>query len=277
MALVAGVAGLASAFSFLLPPLAGSLVLGSSIGLIMVGPVSELRVRSPSRETWRTPEERLSEAVTVRRRAARIEQEEALEGFDRALTTVERVGDPLTGERAGRELQLSLDKMTEHYPEWDPEGRLRTYFLLKKIGINLNAGNAGSYLGVAYRALEARGREATQMSNDALRERVERIYLDPGSEGAMHLAGTLLLMNRDDLRYTEGIVTDALHLWSDERFEELLQDFKALNAMPEGTKAEVVTLLRREMAKAARAGEAKAAARAREILSIVIPGAPLTV
>ena len=185
--------------------------------------MSELRVRSPSRETLRIPEERLSEAGAVRRRAAKIEQEEALEGFDRALTTVEKVGDPLTGERAGRELQLSLDKMTEHYPEWDPEGRLRTYFLLKKIGINLNAGNAGSYLGAAYRALEARGREAAQMSNDALRERVERIYLDPGSEGAMHLAGTLLLMNRDDLRYTEGIVTDALHLRSDERFEELLQ------------------------------------------------------
>lgn len=275
MALVAGAAGIASAFSFLLPPLEGSLVLGSSIGLIMAGPVSGLGAHSPNREKWRTPEERLNEAVAVRRRAAKIEREAALEGFDRVLVTVEKVGDPLFGGRVGREFELSMARMTEHYPEWDPEGRLRTYFLLKKIGSNLNAGNAGAYLEVAYRTLEARGKEAAQISHDTLGGRVELIYRDPESGSARHLAGTLLLMNRDDLRYIEGIVTDALHLWSDERFEGLLLDFRALIAMPEETKAEVETLLKKEMAKAARARDASAMARAREILRVVIPGAPL--
>ena len=222
LGIVAGTAGLAVTITSLLPPLARSLILGSSLGLILVGPMRRLVTLSPKApEGFSTPEERLMQLVSVRKKKQVVEHERILDNFDSMLSKVEEIDDPSVNRRVTEDFERFVGRLTRHYPEWDSEGRLRTFVLMKKISHSLSVQNADTYLDLAYKTLVARGAEASELSHITLNGSVEKMYRDPGSEKAHHLAGTLLLMNRGDEYYAREMVVEAIHLWSDIRFEEM--------------------------------------------------------
>jgi hypothetical protein len=272
--MIAGVAGLALTIPSFLPPLLDSLLLGSSIGLIMVGPVAELTVAATAGAKPKVVKVstavRLKELVKSREATRKAEHEKILDNFDAMLSTVEKLDDPVVNQKVTRQFGNFVGKLTSHYPVWDAEGRLRTYVLLKKISDSLNTQNADAYLGIAYRTLLERGAEATELSRLTLNGKVGKVYADPESEKARHLAGTLLLMNREDEEFAKGLVEDAIHLWSDERFRRLLPDFKAVRMMSEPTRRDIEDMIEREIPKARRARNTVAVQRAKLLLETII-------
>ncbi|MDG7034388.1 MAG: hypothetical protein JRN69_07825 [Nitrososphaerota archaeon] len=267
-ALVGGV-GIAMTVPGFLPPLGQSILLGSSIGLIVVGPVRGLAIPKPSMPK-QPPEDKLRGLVKARDRERGAQREETLDSFDSLLEKVEDMDDPAVKEKLVRNFDRFVGRLTAHYPEWDAEGRLRTYVLMEKIGNSLSLQNADVYLGLAYQTLVARGAEATEISHETLNGKVRRMYLDPRSEWTRYLAGTLILMNREDEEYAKEMVADAIHLWSDERFDRSLPDFKAVRQLPDSTRREVEDMVEKEMEKARTAGDVGVILRAREIMESII-------
>jgi hypothetical protein len=268
---LAGAAGLGLSVPGFLSPIGESILLGSSIGLILAWLMLNLTLAATKKdEKPSSPEVRLRELVTVRQTASKVEHAKILDKFDGLLSRVEEMDDPEINEKVTKNFEGFLDRLTSHYPEWDAEGRLRTYVLMQKIADSLSLRNADAYLEMAYSTLRARGSEATELSHIRLNGKVERMYREPESERAHYLAGSLLLMNREDPEYAKGMVADAIHLWSDERFDSLLPDFKAVRLMSETAKREVEDMIEKEMAKARRAGNAVAIVRSREILEAII-------
>ncbi|HKT22393.1 MAG TPA: hypothetical protein VJR06_07295, partial [Nitrososphaerales archaeon] len=194
---VVGAIGVALTVPGFLPPLGQSLLLGSSIGLLVIGPASGFVRPKSSKPPDQPPEVKLKALVKTRRKETEAERERTLDSFDSLLERVDGVEDPAENEALARRIDRSVDRLTSIYPEWNAEGRLRTYVLMKKIGDSLSLKNADAYLDMAYRTLVARGAEATEISHETLNGKVERIYLDPRSEWARHVAGTLILMNRE--------------------------------------------------------------------------------
>ena len=269
LAAVIGAAGIALVIPGFLPPLGQSLLLGSSIGLLVIGPASGLMMpRAPAPQ--QSSGEKLKAIVKKRNKERETEREEILDSFDTLLEKVEDMDDPTVNEKLTRNFDRFVGRLTRHYPEWDGEGRLRTYVLMKKIGDSLSLRNADSYLDLAYQTLVARGAEATEISRETLNGKVERMYLDPKSEWAHHLAGTLLLMNREDENYAKSMVADAIHLWSGERFDRLLPDFKAIRQLSESTRQEVEEMVEKEIEKGRMAGDVEAILRAKEIMETII-------
>ena len=272
LATIGGVIGLALTIPNVLPKLAESIILGSSLGLIVAGPTSGLviSVTAKAKPSLKlTTERRLKELVSVRRKTQKLEYEKTLDRFDQMIEGVEKL-ELKPGVTAPEEFGTFVTSLTRQYPEWDAEGRLRTFVLMKKLGESLSIKNADAYLGMAYRTLVARGQEATELSQITLNGKVERIYREPEGKTAQHLAGTLLLMNRGNGMYAKEIVADAIHLWSDERFTKLLPDFKALRLMSASARQEVEDMIEKEMGKARRAGDAAAVYRSKEILEAIL-------
>lgn len=271
---LAGVLGIVLTFSTLLPPLGGSLLLGSSIGLIIIGPIGGVAT-FPGTPKPSIPlpgaEDRLKSLVDLRERRTKAERESALDNFDRMLERMERSEGHRVVLRVSPHFGRFLDSMTAHYPQWDSEGRIRTYVLMKKVSENITPGNADSCLDLIYSTLVARGAEATEMSRLTLIGKVEEMYRDPTNQWPHHIAGTLLLMNRDDGGYAKGLVVDAIHLWSSERFDRLLPDFRVIGIMPKSARDGVEDLVQKEIGKASRAHDVPAEARAKEILETFIP------
>ena len=274
LTLIFGVVGLAMTIPRVIPPLGESLLLGVSVGLILVTPVRELvKTSAPLRAERIAPEVVLQEVVKTRRRKTAVEREAALEKFDALISRVDHVGEP-DFENVSKNFDTFVDRLTAHYPVWDSEGRLRTYVLMKKISESLDLHNADAYLDMAYRTLMARGVEASELSHITLNGKVERIYRDPESEGAHRLAGTLLLMNRGADEYAQQQVVDAVHLRSGARFASLKEDFAAVAALGEHEAEAIIQLLEKEMEKAMKAKDMVAAKRAKELWMTVLVAAP---
>lgn len=270
VAMLVGLSGAAASLAFVFSPLVQSLMLGSSIGLIVASPVERLASGSSpagSPEAEPLEEARVMKIVEERRDAARKERTMALAGFDRFL---EGMGKRGGAEGAGSEgvFGRSVDSLTQYYPEWDAEGRLRTFVLMEKVAKSLRSRDGEGNLDLAYRMLISRGDEATQLSHISLNGSVEKIYRDPRSDSA-RLAGTLLLMNREDEVYAKSLVIDAIHLWSDSRFDRLRRDFEAVRALGEEQKSEVLGLLEREMEKAEHAKDGLTARRAKQLWQVI--------
>ena len=271
--LAAGAAGLALTIPSFLPPLANSLVLGLSLGVIITGPLGRL-VNSATTPPARpqTPEVRLKRIVRKRRAEVEAEFTRALDRFDSLVPRVEELPRAEVREEFSDRFRSSLDELNRHYPKWDAEGRLRTYVILDKIAKSMDMKNADAYLNMAFDMLVSRGDEATQMSNITLRDKVEDMYLDPQSEVAHRLAGTLMLMNREDEEYTKSLVADAIHLWTDRRFTRLLEDFSAVRMLGSERVSSILELLQKEESKAARAKNDVALRRAK-MLEVTIQAA----
>ena len=251
--LAVGAVGLVLTVLRLLPPLADSLILGLSLGVVLTGPLGKL-VTSATTPSAKPPtrEARLRRIVTKRRAADEAEFATALDRFDSLISRVGEERDPGCKKEVSRSFRSEVDNLTRHFPVWDPEGRLRTYVTLQKIAESLDLQRVDEHLDLAYSMLVARGDEATQLSRITLNGKVEKIYREPWSENARRLAGTLLLMNKGDELYAEGMVVDAIHLWSDTRFANLEEDFAAIPALGPQSVESILGLLDKEAWKARR-------------------------
>lgn len=276
LALVAGILGLAVTIPNVLPPMLESLVLGTSVGMVVAGPIGELvnAATKPS-ERPQTQEVRLKRAVKERRMKVEQEFETALRRFDSLISR--DLVDPGSRSEVSQNFKSSVDTLTSHYPVWDPEGRLRTYVLLKKIADSMDHRNVDEYLDLAYATLVARGDEAAQLSHLTLNGKVERIYREPWSESAHRLAGTLLLMNRGEELYAESMVVDALHLWSDARFSRLEADFAAVPILGPEKVDSIIDLLDREAGKARRFKDEAALRRAQRLKATILSAAKVQI
>ena len=274
--LVVGAAGLALTIPSLLPPLANSLVLGLSLGVIITSPLERLvtSVTTPRPEP-QTPEVRLKRIVRKRQAAAESEFTRALDRFDSLIPKVEELPGPGVREDLSNRFRGSLDELNRHYPRWDSEGRIRTYVVLEKIAKSMDLHNADAYLDMAFEMLVTRGDEATQLSRLTLRDKVEDLYLDPQSEVAHRLAGTLMLMNREDEDYTKSMVADAIHLWTDRRFVGLVEDFAAVRMMGSDRVKSILELLEKEASKAKKANNQIAQLRAKTLKAIILASSPV--
>jgi hypothetical protein len=275
LALITGTVGLAASIPDVLPPIANALLLGVSVGMIIAGPMGDLLYSaSRSHAPEASPKEQLEKMVQERRNLSAKEHARVLTDFDDLISKVAYGQEPGVNEDVAKSFGRFIESLTAHYPEWDSEGRLRTFILLKEIEQSLNIRNADPYLDIAYRTLLARGNEATDISHIALNGTVEKIYRDPRSGGPHRLAGTLLLMNRGNDEYARQMVIDAIHLWSDTRFKRLKQDFATVPTL--GTKEEesIVSLLEKEMEKANRTKDRVSARRAKELWKTVLLATP---
>ena len=263
----------------LIPPIGNSLLLGTGIGLFVAAPVSGMAMEAAARVKVKVPQklvprEKTMDLVEVRRKTVEIERKRALDTFDAVIERVSRAKDADVIRKIDAKFATLVDRLTRHYPEWDGEGRLRTYFLLKGIADSLDSENAEAFLNMAFRTLQARGNEAADLSRITLNGKVERLYRDTEGETARRLAGTLLLMNRGDEYYAQEMVVNAIHLWSDARFEKLKDDFAAVPSLGLKEEERILQLLEKEICKAGMANDTKSADRAKELLSTISKADP---
>ena len=274
--MVIGTLGLALTIPKVLPPIAESLVLGLSVGVVLSGPLGDLAnsATAPSVKSEASPE-KVIRTVKERRREVARDFERALETFDSLVPKVEEAPAPEVREELSTRFRSSLEDLNRHYPKWDAEGRLRTFVVLQKIAQSMDTHNADAYLNMAYDMLVSRGDEATQMSNMTLRDKVEDMYLDPNSEVARRLAGTLMLMNREDEEFTKSMVADAIHLWTARRFDRLVEDFATIQVMGAERVRSILELLGREEAKAKEANDETARSRAQKLRATILAASPM--
>jgi hypothetical protein len=283
--MVTGSLGVAASSLNLLPPLSNGLLLGSSIGLVIasaIGPrivtIREQVRNSKNRLSYTFPYEAefedrvaaIGRATKAANKADTAKQKEVTKTFDRLVQQLEDIDDPVVTGIVVKNFWRHVERFTAIYPEWHPEGRVRTFFLMKKIGKVLDLYNADRYLGMALGLLRARRDEARVMSRTTINGRVEKLYFDPLSEGTRYLAGTLLLMNRGEVDFAKGIVADAIHLWSDMRFDNLKEDFALVSMLEREERKSLVDLLEREIVKSNLARDTKAALRAKEMYSTIL-------
>jgi hypothetical protein len=100
------------------------------------------------------------------------------------------------------------------------------------------------------------------------------MYVDPQNDQAKFVAGTLMLINRGEKGYIQSIVADAIHLWSDFRFDNLVNDFSVVKVIPSKERLEILDMIEREISKARRANDVSAILRAREIMDLIIASRP---
>jgi len=285
--MAAGALGVAASSFNLLPPLSNGLLLGSSVGLVIasaVGPritASQEQVRSSQ---YRLPYEvtlpyevefegrvaAIRKATEAAAEAGTSERREVLQTFDRLVRQLEEVNDPVLTHVVVKNFWRHVERFTVHFPEWHNEGRVRTFFLMKKIGKVLDLRNADRYLGMALGLLRSRNNEARAMSSITINGRVEKMYHNPLSERARYLAGTLLLMNKGEEDYAKSMVVDAVHLWSDTRFSNLKEDFNMVSMLGLQEKKSLLDLLEREIRKSKLARDEKASLRAEEMYNTIL-------
>jgi hypothetical protein len=270
-AAAAGMAGMASFASGLLPPLPASLVLGSSLGIVLATAVGARIGRAARRVASVRPRVRPMPVVELSSSLEpTAEMTKTLATFDRAFTLLSVPNERRETRKAVlKRFEEAMLDLCREFPEWEGEGRLRTYLLLKSVAESLDPDHAEDYLGIAMRTLLLRNGEATEYSKKLLAEKLERMYLDPEYEDMKHLAGTLILMNKDDGNYVKSVVLDALHLWSAQKFDSLRQELKVVMAIGRRQLQSLREMLIREEEKAGRAGDEEVASRAREMLAMM--------
>ena len=258
----------------LIPPIGNSLLLGTGIGLFVAAPVSGMAMEAAARVKVKVPQKLVSrektlDLVEVRRKIVEVERKSALDTFDAVIDRVSRAKDTDVIRKIDTKFATLVDRLTRHYAEWDGDGRLRTYLLLIVIAESLDSRNAEAYLDMAFRTLQSRGSEAADLSRITLNGKVEKLYRNPEGETARRIVGTLLLMNRGDEHYAQEMVVNAIHLWSDTRFEKLKGDFAAVPSLGLEEEERILQLLEKEIRKAGRANDSKSVVRAKELLSTI--------
>jgi hypothetical protein len=270
-AVAAGITGIASFASGMLPPLPASLLLGSSLGVLLASALGTKIGGAALKKATVRPVERKMPVVDLSGSLEPTpEMTKTLAAFDSAFNLLNLRRDRRETRKAVlKRFEEAMLELCREFPEWEGEGRLRTYLLLKSVAESLDPGHAEEYLGIAMRTLLLRNGEATEYSKKLLAEKLERMYLDPEYEDMKHLAGTLILMNKDDGNYVKSVVLDALHLWSAQKFDSLRQELKVVMAIGRRQLQSLREMLIREEEKAGRAGDEEVASRAREMLAMM--------
>jgi hypothetical protein len=262
---VVGGAGLAVALVHFGSPIYGSLLVGGGVGLVLSTVVRSNGEAPKGAYGIPDPEPKIRAVIAERQKKAAKEQDRLLDNFDRVLARVVKVGDPGADKEVAERFGDMVTSLSTYYPEWDSEGRMRTFVLMKKIADSIDLRTADSYLEMAYRMLASRGSEAQEMSKMTLNPALERMYRDPANEGAKRLAGTLLLANREDPEYAKEMVLDAVHLWSDAKFARMKEELATVSMLGKVQETTVLDLLEKEITKSRSAKDAKTAKRAKEV------------
>ena len=266
LGVAAGVTGLGVAVTRFIPAIIGSIVVGGTIGLWLTWGVRRRVAAVPAGLPTGSPLKRKpAETPQARQRRRAAERDKVLDGFDRLLARIVKVEDPAASKEVAEQFQDLVDRLTTYCPEWDAAGRLRTFVLMKKIADSLGIRSAYPYLEIAYKLLLIRGAEATEMSRLTLSPKLEGRYRDPWNEGAPRLAGTLMLMNKDEGGYANEMIVEAIHLWSDERFARMKEELATVSVLGTEQERSALDLLEKEIAKSTQANDTVVAKRAKEI------------
>jgi hypothetical protein len=281
VALASGLIGVGAYLTGVLPALPNSILVGSSAGLVLAGLFIEKlplpsgaagrahQVREPEPESvrWaRTVPTMVEKSMRRRRQVA----EAALARFDEVIARF----DGGHSEKASELVTDAVSQMNTQYNEYEGEGRIRIYVLLQQMAETLSPKNAEAYMETAMKILKLRPNEGAEYSRELLGEKVQRMYFDPRNDQSKFIVGTLMLMNRGDGDYIKNIVADAIHLWSDYRFDNLLADFSVVALLPSEQRLEILDMAEKEIRKARKAGDVSAVLRAREIMDLVISQRP---
>jgi hypothetical protein len=279
IALISGMAGLAAYATRVLAPLPDSILAGSSTGLVLASVLYERLTLGPPAQMTEAPRELYPEAewakevptmVTRLTRKRTNAVEKALAKFDAVVARLDARHGPFPDSEPEQVFETALEGMNKEIPEWDGEGRVRTYFLLHKIADSLEPRNAEAYMEMALELLKLRPNEAAEFSQGLLQDKAERLYSDPGNDKAKFVAGTLMLINRGKKDYVKTIVSDAIHLWSDTRFDNLISDFEVIRFIPNKERLDILDMVEKEIRKARRANDVHAVLRAREIMDLMV-------
>lgn len=282
IALISGMVGLAAYVANALPPLPNSLLVGSSAGLILASVFSEklglefsLHSRAAIAPTTlsQTPPEQWSRVIPKMVTERRIQREKAIEvSLDKFDDLIGRfdASHAMTVDRSPKKVEEAMKSMNDEFPEWEGEGRLRTYVLLKKIADSLGKKNAEAYMEMALGILKLRPNEGAEYSKELLAEKVEKFYLNPENDKAKFVVGTLILMKKGDDEFVKSMVSDAIHLWSEYRFKNLVSDFNVVRLIPYKERLEILDMIEGEIAKARKAGDVGAVLRARQIMDFIV-------
>lgn len=279
-----GLCGFVFFFFRMLPWLPDSILLGCSIGLMLSStfwhhvrpPVRpQAQARGPGKESrevkipLQAPTRSAEEKVVVKPSRPSAEMVRALDKFDKLLPTLGGTHGSNMSADATREFTDALSNLNKLYPEWNGEGRLRTYVILKEVSRLINDKNADAYLNIVNKTLQVRNSEAAELSRVLLKDKLEKMYLDPAYANASSIPGTLILMNMDEEDGVNGIVMDAIHLWDESRFRNTKPELEMLNRLAQKEKASVIDMLEKEIVKSKKAKDTTSLSRAKEILSMM--------
>ena len=256
-------AGLAISLVGPLKGLPASLLMGFSVGAILSTLAIESALKAYRPALAEVPFATQQQLPTVQQWEPRQKDHKTLDEFDKALSTMKKKNG--SSPQMVETMDKAMAKLYAEYPEWEGEGRLRTYTVLKKISDLLDRDNVDSYMGMTFRMLQERNGEAAEYTRTLLNGRVEKMYRDPEFEGSKYLAGTLIMMNRTQKEYIEEIIGDALHLWSEPRFQALKPELSILSMLKQEDRDSVGEMLMKEITKAKMVNDRKVVSRARVI------------
>lgn len=266
IALMLGAAGLVVSLLWPVKGLPPILMTGFSSGVILstIGFETAVRKLNPSSQDAPFPATQQMQAPMPHIREPKPRNSETLDEFDRALSSMKKG----TGsyKQVVETMDRAITKLNAEYPEWEGEGRLRTYSVLKRISNLLDHENVDAFMGMTFKMLETRNDEAAEYTRTLLNGRVEKMYRDPEYESSKYVAGTLIMMNRKQKEYVEQIVTDAIHLWSQPRFEALKPELRILRMLKQEDRNSIAEMVMKEIVKAKLVKDKQVASRARTIM-----------
>jgi len=263
IAIAAGAAGLAISLMGVVRGLPSSLLMGFSAGVMVSAIGFDVASRAFTPALQEVPLTRETPPPKPKIWQAKPKDSETLDEFDRALSTMRKKSG--AHQKVGETMDRAMTKLYAEYPEWEGEGRLRTYTVLKKISALLDRDNVDTYMGLTFKMLQSRNGEAAEYTRTLLNGRVEKMYHDPEYEGSRYLAGTLIMMNRTQKEYVEEIINDAIHLWSEQRFQALKPELGILSMLEQEDRNSVGEMLMKEITKAKMVKDKRVASRARVI------------
>jgi hypothetical protein len=268
---VSGLAGVAFSATDLIPKLATSLVFGFSTGVTLSGVLAFYVMASPKNKSQ--PAESVPKALPVFEmnevNVPRGEAADTLDRFDNALSLLRGTSDGPSAALAASRMDKAVSNLSSNFPEWSPEGRLRTYMMLKKIADSINPANADSYLKVVVKALQLRNDEATEFAHMLLERKLERMYSDPDYHRLGNLTSSLILINKDETVRVKEIVLDAIHMWDSHKFDSMKPSLRLVGSMERSERLAIRKMVKREASKASLANDEQVEARSKEMLRVL--------
>ena len=149
-----------------------------------------------------------------------LERAKLLRKYDRALL---RLSTSQASSERSEILQRMKPILYELSPElrsWSGDARLRVHLLLQQImrGID-DPSCAKASMGLLVLILSQGGRSALDMVRPMVRDRIVKMYDEPGYQSERFLPRVMLMLDDYNLELVEGVTKDAIHVWSEDRFK----------------------------------------------------------
>ncbi len=193
---------------------------------------------------------------------------QAVRNFDAVFPAVEGSLNPDNKAQAMRRIGPALYELTQHLPKWSGEARLRVFYLIKNLAPDtIRPRDATTYVGLFILMLRNGGEESVEMVKPFFLDKILAMSGDERYAKTKFLAASLLFLNQFEHEYSKKLADEAIHLWSDERFQTLGYDFKILNSKP--SRESVTRYLVDKAANARKDGKNRTAQRAEVLLRTI--------